>query len=343
MDNDINELKNYIEKKDYNSLEEFLSIFMIPLKKIHNEQFDILCYSIENECSDEIIKNIYKWSNIKEVDYLYFINNKFISPLLYSFIYKKYEIIEFLIKKGANINKKYNNMSLVKYLINNGFFNKDIITTLVKNKYKFSRDDFNIIFLNDFYLIILTFEQITIYNKNIEYEYNNKNNKETNKRKRKLITKKNEKGKEIEKQKEKDTKENFKQEINIPFMWYISLFKERKFKKILHLFKYETSNQRFNGIKFFDNQFKYLNKKEINDIQFHFLFKIITKRIEIPKFHNTNNEDFKEEIQLKNKFKQILIKKKELYKKILKNNDSQEIDKFKNNNKFFLKFIQKKP
>ncbi|ORY12559.1 hypothetical protein LY90DRAFT_518335 [Neocallimastix californiae] len=268
MDNDINELKNYIKKKDYNSLEEFLSILMIPLKKIHNEQFDILCYSIENECN--------------------------------------------------------------------------IITILVKNKYKFSRDDFNIIFLNDFYLIILTFEQITLYNKNIEYEYNNKNNKETNKRKRKIITKKNEKGKEIEKEKEKETKENFKQEINIPFMWYISLFKERKFKKILYLFKYETSNQRFNGIIFFDNQFKYLNKKEINDIQFHFLFKIITKRIAIPKFHNINNEDFKEEIQLKNKFKQILIKKKELYKNILKNNDSQEIDKFKNNNKFFLKFIQKK-
>jgi len=90
MDNDINELKNYIKKKDYNSLEEFLSILMIPLKKIHNEQFDILCYSIENECSDEIIKNIYKWCNIKEVDYFYFINNKYISPLLYAFISKKY-------------------------------------------------------------------------------------------------------------------------------------------------------------------------------------------------------------------------------------------------------------
>jgi len=102
------------------------------------------------------------------VNYYYFVNNKFISPQLQSFIYKKYGILEFLINKRANFNQKYNNMTLLKYLINNEYFDKVIISIIVKNKYTFSSDDFNILFQKDFDLIMLTFEEITSYNKNIE-------------------------------------------------------------------------------------------------------------------------------------------------------------------------------
>ncbi|ORY01970.1 hypothetical protein LY90DRAFT_519688 [Neocallimastix californiae] len=181
MDNDIEEIKRYIEMKDYNSLEEFLGVFMIPKKKLQNQNFDILCYSIKCGCSDKLIKQIFEWSNIKEVDYFYFINNEYISPLLYSFIYKKYAIIEFLIKNGANINRKYDNMTLLKYLISKEYFIKDFISILVKNKYVFSRSDFNLLFQKDFNLIILTFEEITLYNKNMEnMNYNNYNNSSNN-------------------------------------------------------------------------------------------------------------------------------------------------------------------
>jgi len=56
MDDDIKEIKRYIKIKDYNNLEEILSTFMIQTKTIQNENFDILCYTIENECSDTLMK-----------------------------------------------------------------------------------------------------------------------------------------------------------------------------------------------------------------------------------------------------------------------------------------------
>jgi len=40
-----------------------------------------------------------------------------------------------LTNKEDNINRKYNNMSLLKYLINYEYFNKENISVLVKNKY----------------------------------------------------------------------------------------------------------------------------------------------------------------------------------------------------------------
>jgi len=188
MENDIKEIKYYIEKKDYNNLEEILGVFMISTKKLQNKNFDILCYSIQCGCSDKLIKQIYEWCNIEDVNYYYLINNKLISPLLNSFIYKNYNIIEFLIEKGANINKKYNNMTLLKYLISNEYLNEDAISILVKNQYIFSRNDFNLLFQKDFKLLIFTFDKITEFNKNIENNYNiyydnNNNNKLREKKK----------------------------------------------------------------------------------------------------------------------------------------------------------------
>ncbi|KAG4082803.1 hypothetical protein H8356DRAFT_1347204 [Neocallimastix lanati (nom. inval.)] len=328
MDNNINIIKRYIEKKDYINLEEILSNFIIPLNEILNKNFDIICFAIKNGCEDSFIKNIYKWYNINQLDYCYFLNNRFISPLLYSFIYKKYELIEFLTNKGANINRKYNNMSLLKYLINNEYFNEENISILVKNKYKFSRHDFEILFQKEFNLIILTFEQITLFNEEIKNDYNNNNNMEKKKRRR------------FEKEKEKE--KIIMQEINIPFMWYIKLFKENKFREITLILKYERSKEKFNGIKFFDHQFKYLNKNRENDIEFHFLHEIIEKNIEIPNFKNGNYDDVNKDIQIRNKFEQILNRKRKLYKRILLNKKNEEIEEFKNNNKFFLLYLQKK-
>ncbi|KAG4081916.1 hypothetical protein H8356DRAFT_1338283 [Neocallimastix lanati (nom. inval.)] len=295
MDNNINIIKRYIEKKDYINLEEILSNFIIPLNEILNKNFDIICFAIKNGCEDSFIKNIYKWYNINQLDYCCFLNNRFISPLLYSFIYKKYELIEFLTNKGANINRKYNNMSLLKYLINNEYFNEENISILVKSKYKFSRHDFEILF---------------------------------------------QKERRFEKEKEKE--KIIMQEINIPFMWYIKLFKENKFKEITLLLKYEKSKEKFNGIKFFDHQFKYLNKNSENDIEFHFLHEIIEKNIEIPNYKNGNYDDVNKDIQIRNKFEQILNRKRKLYKRILLNKKNEEIEEFKNNNKFFLLYLQKK-
>ena len=95
----------------------------------------------------------------------------------------------------------------------------------------------------------------------------------------------------FEKEKEKEKIEIIMQEINIPFMWYIKLFKENKFREITLLLKYERSKEKFNGIKFFDNQFKYLNKNCENDTEFHFLHEITEKNIEIPNYKNGNYED----------------------------------------------------
>jgi len=356
MDNDIEEIKRYIEMKDYNSLEEFLGVFMIPKKKLQNQNFDILCYSIKCGCSDKLIKQIFEWSNIKEVDYFYFINNEYISPLLYSFIYKKYAIIEFLIKNGANINRKYDNMTLLKYLISKEYFIKDFISILVKNKYVFSRSDFNLLFQKDFNLIILTFEEITLYNKNMEnMNYNNYNNSSNNNniiinenkiKEKKKNSKNKEKNKEIEineEDKKKENEETFKHEINILFMWYIHLFKRREFNKILELFKYETSEEQSRGLKFFEYHFNYLDKKHENDIKLQFLHEIINKNIEIPKFQNENKIEYMSENYLRNQFNRILIRKHELYSRFISNNDYNRINKFKKNNKFFFKYMQKPP
>ena len=356
MDNDIKEIKHYIEINDYISLKELLGVFMIPTKKLLNKNFDILCYSIQCRCNDLLIKQIYKWCSIKEVDYYYIINNKLISPILNSFIYKKYIIIEFLIEKGANINRKYNNMTLLKYLITNEYFSKDFISILVKNQYVFSRNDFNLLFQKYFNLLILTFEQIRLFNKDIEnknnntYDNNNDNNSNINNKKKtresSKITKNkgNENEKKINEKDEKNEKENvFKHEISISFMWYIDLFRKREFNKILELFKYEPSEERCRGLEFFDFHFKYLDKKHENDIKLQFLYDIINKHVEIPKFQHENKKEFINEIYLRNQFNRILIRKHELYSKIISINDYNRIKKFKNNNKFFIEFMQKPP
>ncbi|KAG4083351.1 hypothetical protein H8356DRAFT_1089613 [Neocallimastix lanati (nom. inval.)] len=354
MDNDIKEIKHYIKIKDYKSLEELLGVFMIPTNKLQNKNFDILCYSIECGCSIKFIKQIFKWCKIEEVNYYYFINNKLISPLFNSFIYKRYEIIEFLIKKGANINIKYNDMTLLKYLITNEYFIKDFISILVKHQYAFSRNDFNLLIQKDFDLVILAFEEITVFNKDIENKYNNNyndnnnNNINSNKmiKEKKKITKNDEKESKKEINEKYEKKENemiFKNEISISFMWYISYFRKREFNKILELFKYETSKERCRGLNFFDNHFNYLDKKCENDIKLQFLYEIINKHIEIPKFLIENKKEFLNEIYLKNQFNRILIKKHELYSKFISNNDYKRINKFKKNNKFFLDFMQKPP
>ncbi|KAG4083825.1 hypothetical protein H8356DRAFT_1283698 [Neocallimastix lanati (nom. inval.)] len=291
MDNDIKEIKHYIEIKDYNSLEEFLGVFMIPTKKLQNENFDILCYSIECGCNEKIINQIFEW---------YFI------PIL------------------------------------------------VKYQYVFSRNDFNLLFQNDFDSLILTFEEITLFNKNIENKYNNNydddnnnNNIDNKLKERKKIIKKNEKknDKEINKKEinEKENKNIFKHEINIYFMWYIYYFRKREFNKILELFKYETSEEHCRGLKFFDYHFNYLDKKCENDIKLQFLYEIINKHVKIPKFQHENKKEFINEIHLRNQFNRILIRKHELYSKYISNNDYSRIKKFKKNNKFFFKYMQKPP
>ena len=354
MDNDIKEIKYYVEKNDYNNLEEILGVFMISKEKLQNKNFDILCYSIQCGCSYKLIKQIYEWCDINDVDYYYLINNKLISPLLNSFIYKNYKIIEFLIEKGANINKKYNNMTLLKYLISNEYLCKDAISILVKNKYVFSRNDFNLIFQKDFDLLIFTFDKITVFNKNIENNYNNyyDNNNNNNKLKeKKKIVKKNKKKSEKtiiekginEKEKKNENENIFKHVISISFMWYITYFRKRDFTKILKLFKYETSEERSSGLEFFDYHFKYLDKNYENDIKLQFLYEIIHKHVEISIFQNENKKEFINENYLRNQFNKILIRKHELYSKYISNNDYSSIKKFKKNNKFFIKYMQKPP
>ena len=95
---------------------------------------------------------------------------------------------------------------------------------LIKKIFQFQlkiniRNDFEILFQKDFNLIILTFEEITLFNKDIKNKYYNNANMGKSKIRR------------FEKRKEKEKIEIIMQEINIPFMWYINLFKERKFKR----------------------------------------------------------------------------------------------------------------
>jgi len=46
---------------------------------------------------------------------------------------------------------------------------------------------------------------------------------------------------------------------------------------------------------------------------------------------------------LRNQFNRILIRKHELYSRFISNNDYNRINKFKKNNKFFFKYMQKPP
>jgi len=126
-------------------------------------------------------------------------------------------------------------------------------------------------------------------------------------------------------------------------MWYITYFRKREYNKILTLFKYETSKERSRGLKFFNYHFNYLDKNYENDIKLQFLYEIIYKHVEIPKFQNENKKEFIDEIYLKNQFNRILIRKHELYSKYISNNDYSSIKKFKKNNKFFIKYMQKPP
>jgi len=84
-------------------------------------------------------------------------------------------------------------MSLLKYLICNKYFNEENISILVKNKYEFSWNDFEILFQKDFNLILLTFKEITLFNKDFKNKYNNNVNTIKNKRRRFEIIKEKEK------------------------------------------------------------------------------------------------------------------------------------------------------
>ncbi|ORX97494.1 hypothetical protein LY90DRAFT_520071 [Neocallimastix californiae] len=204
-------------------------------------------------------------------------------------------------------------MTLLKYLITNEYFSKDFISILVKNQYVFSVMILIYSFKN-FNLLILTFEQIRLFNKDIEnknnntYDNNNDNNSNINNKKRQEKVVKLQKIKEM-KMKRKLMKKMKKMKKKM----YLNM------KSVYHLcelFKYEPSEERCRGLEFFDFHFKYLDKKHENDIKLQFLYDIINKHVEIPKFQHENKKEFINEIYLRNQFNRILIRKHELYSKI---------------------------
>ncbi|ORX87452.1 ankyrin [Anaeromyces robustus] len=105
--NDLNEFKNYVKKNKFN------------LKKINNEQFDLLIYSIENNASFDIINFILNQFNYKNLNY--YINDKNLkkNPILQAIQNNNFEIANLLQEHNTSMNYLLTqDFDIIQYLNN---------------------------------------------------------------------------------------------------------------------------------------------------------------------------------------------------------------------------------
>jgi len=158
QDNDINELKNYI------------NLNQLSLSNINNDYFDILIYAIKFNASIEIIKYIIPY--YKTLNYTI---HKYESPLFCAIYNNKFSIAHLLLKKGADFNFIFNNLGIFykrfrskfysenkveifKYILSHGFItinSKFIISLIRYNENEFLKMIFKYYIFDDIFILNL--------------------------------------------------------------------------------------------------------------------------------------------------------------------------------------------
>lgn len=115
-----------IRKNNKSEIEAYVVNNKLPLRELNSESFDLIIYAIENNTSLEVIKCLIMLGQYNNYNYFITEGNDFKTPFTAALCQKNFEISNFLIKNGADVN-----FNLLKYH-NNNYYN-DIINYLFKH------------------------------------------------------------------------------------------------------------------------------------------------------------------------------------------------------------------
>ncbi|KAG4097835.1 hypothetical protein H8356DRAFT_1331097 [Neocallimastix lanati (nom. inval.)] len=158
-----------LELNNFNKLKDFISFIEIPIFFLNNTNFDLLITALFLNCSLKIVKLIYNNCNYNTLNYvvnysyhlyektniknkenvndidnskeLININNCIKSPLLVSLENSDFQIVEFLIKKGADIFYKINNKYILEILREEELLTTKKLNFLLKNGFSLKKFD----------------------------------------------------------------------------------------------------------------------------------------------------------------------------------------------------------
>jgi len=164
---DIEEFKEYIVKNKET---------IIKFNEV-SYNFDLLIYTIENNYPLEIIKYIINNFNYKSFDYglegkdIYAKTPKYRTPLFEALSNENFELTDFLLDKGATLNK----VNTIKFLMSEGYLKPNVIIYLFLKDYNVSEKEDSYYMINTWieqrYNIILEMYLNYFNIKNIRREY----------------------------------------------------------------------------------------------------------------------------------------------------------------------------
>eukprot|EP00833_Pecoramyces_ruminatium_P000741 jgi/Orpsp1_1/1174773/evm.model.c7180000051355.1 len=154
-------ITEYIKNSDIENLKDILDTFAISSKTFKRENFDILCYAVKYDLPIETIEYIFDICKYESYNYYYCYKKKkegsekekIISPLINAIKGKSIRLIRYLIKKGIDINTKYNDKKLLEIFIKEEKVNLQTLLILLKFKYKFEKEEYDLLFIYDFSLL----------------------------------------------------------------------------------------------------------------------------------------------------------------------------------------------
>lgn len=130
-------------KNDIELLENFIDNTTLELEELNDEDFDILISAIENSDSCELINYIIETVPYTDLNFSLPLNKDFKTPLTTAICHNRFEIADFLISKGADLNYKLvnentkNSNEILLFLHRNQYLNFDNL------KYTLNKDIIN--------------------------------------------------------------------------------------------------------------------------------------------------------------------------------------------------------
>ncbi|KAG4082595.1 hypothetical protein H8356DRAFT_969265 [Neocallimastix lanati (nom. inval.)] len=326
-----------LELNNFNKLKDFISFIEIPIYFLNNTNFDLLITALFLNCSLKIVKLIYNNCNYNTLNYvinysyhlyektniknkenindidnskeLININNCIKSPLLVSLENSDFQIVEFLIKNGADIFYKINNKYILEILREEELLTTKKLNFLLKNGFSLKKFDIERLSNFEFKYIKMCLENYvfdTNFIKNLLNLYMN--------------------GKCISKRNFNHIINAEKNKIVIPRNFYLEYLDKKDYRKVEYFYKYYDT---VNSNSFEDFILLYLNyfDRHFNKKPFYDFFNFIINNDSILPF---SKEYAIEEIEI------IIQNKKLKMVQLIKNNNTLKLEAFLIKNNYIL-------
>ncbi|KAG4084112.1 hypothetical protein H8356DRAFT_1436434 [Neocallimastix lanati (nom. inval.)] len=288
-----------LQTNSINKLKDFIYNIKIPLYFLNSTNFDLLIIALSLNCSLDIVKLIF--NNYR--------NNYKKSPLLVSLENSNFQIIKFLIEKGADIYYRVNGKNILEILREENSLTIKKLNFLLKNGFTLKK--FKIERLSNF-----EFKYIKMCLENYVFDINFIKN---------LLN--------LYKNKNGISKRNFnhiinceKNKVEIPRNLYLEYLDKKEYRKVEYLFKYYDTSKTTSFkdfilfyLNYFDRNF---NKKPLYDF-FNFII------------NNDNILPFSKEYAI-NENETIIQNKKLKMIQLIKNNDTLKLEAFLKKNNYIL-------